>query len=126
MNIGGAGSYVYDAPTGSNAPPAVGDDASGQAEEKKTFAAKAPSKGNSNSNGRVTLPCDGLADSVMRGGKSVFVSCQSISVPRQAQTNLQPCPFYLKCFAHVNEERVSSHGSLAPPAGRRAALSREI
>ncbi|XP_061651375.1 cysteine-rich protein 2 isoform X2 [Phyllopteryx taeniolatus] len=44
VNIGGAGSYVYDAPANNNVSPACGDSAPMQAEEKKTFAAKPPSK----------------------------------------------------------------------------------
>ncbi|KAM7376175.1 hypothetical protein PAMP_005920 [Pampus punctatissimus] len=43
VNIGGAGSYVYDTPANNNQPPTSVDSAP-KAEEKKVFAPKAPSK----------------------------------------------------------------------------------
>lgn len=44
MNIGGAGSYVYDTPANNNASPTSVDSAP-KAEEKRVFVPKAPSKG---------------------------------------------------------------------------------
>lgn len=44
VNIGGAGSYVYDTPANNNPPPTCVDAAS-KTEEKRTFVPKAPSKG---------------------------------------------------------------------------------
>lgn len=44
VNIGGAGSYVYDTPANNNAS-STGVDSAAKAEEKKVFAPKAPSKG---------------------------------------------------------------------------------
>lgn len=44
VNIGGAGSYVYDTPANNNGSPTSVDSAS-KAEEKRAYAPKAPSKG---------------------------------------------------------------------------------
>lgn len=44
VNIGGAGSYVYDTPANNNGSPNSVDSAS-KAEEKRAYAPKAPSKG---------------------------------------------------------------------------------
>ncbi|TWW71823.1 Cysteine-rich protein 2 [Takifugu flavidus] len=46
VNIGGAGSYVYDTPANNNPPPTCVDSAS-KTEEKRTFVPKAPSKAGS-------------------------------------------------------------------------------
>lgn len=44
VNIGGAGSYVYDTPANNTSPTSV--DSASKAEEKRVYAPKAPSKGN--------------------------------------------------------------------------------
>lgn len=44
VNIGGAGSYVYDTPANNN-PSSTGVDSATKAEEKRVFQPKAPSKG---------------------------------------------------------------------------------
>lgn len=46
VNIGGAGSYIYDTPANNNAP-ATAVDSAPKTEEKKVFAPKPASKGKS-------------------------------------------------------------------------------